>query len=88
MDGDADHQVGADASRESALIVMSADKARTVRSFAWSAIEGAGLSVISFVSLVAFSRILGPGDFGLFATALSLFELLSLISNLAFHDAR
>ena len=87
MDGDADHQVGADASRESALIVMSADKARTVRSFAWSAIEGAGLSVISFVSLVAFSRILGPGDFGLFATALSLFELLSLISNLAFHDA-
>lgn len=58
-----------------------------MRSFAWSAVEGAGLSVISFVSLVAFSRILSPRDFGLFATALSLFELLSLISNLAFHDA-
>ena len=66
---------------------MSAKKTRTARSFAWSAIEGAGLSVISFVSLVAFSRILDPHDFGLFATALSLFELLSLVSNLAFHDA-
>lgn len=60
---------------------------RSSRSFAWSAIEGGGLSVISFLSLVAFSHILSPGDFGLFATALSLFELLSLISNLAFHDA-
>jgi len=60
---------------------------RHVGSFAWSAVEGAGLSVISFLSLVAFSRVLSPSDFGLFATALSLFELLSLISNLAFHDA-
>lgn len=66
---------------------MASPKTGSARSFAWSAIEGAGLSVISFVSLVAFSRILDPRDFGLFATALSLFELLSLVSNLAFHDA-
>jgi PST family polysaccharide transporter len=66
---------------------MAESAAKPVSSFAWSAVEGAGLSVISFLSLVAFSRVLSPSDFGLFATALSLFELLSLISNLAFHDA-
>jgi len=66
---------------------MVIGRAKALSSVTWSAVEGGGLSVISFLSLVAFSRVLAPSDFGLFATALSLLELMSLVCNLAFHDA-
>lgn len=66
---------------------MTIGRGKAASSFAWSALEGGGLSLISFLSLVAFSRVLAPTDFGLFATALALLELFSLVSNLAFHDA-
>lgn len=66
---------------------MTSPRAGRASNFVWSAVEGGAGSVISLLCLVAFSRVLAPTDFGLFATALSLFELLSLLSNLAFHDA-
>lgn len=60
---------------------------KAANSMVWSLIENGGLSLISFVSLVVYLRILSISDFGTFATALALIELLSVLVTMLFHNA-
>lgn len=66
---------------------MVVDRARASKSALWSALENGGLSLVSFASLIIYSRLLSPSDFGLFAMVLAVVELVGIISNMAFHDA-
>ena len=53
---------------------------------AWSVVENGGLALVSFVSLIVYSRFLSPSDFGLFSIVLALVELLGLLVTMLFHD--
>jgi PST family polysaccharide transporter len=53
----------------------------------WSAVENGGLTVVSFLSLVIYSRFLSPADFGLFSIVNAIVELLGLFVGMLFHDA-
>jgi len=66
---------------------MQVNRQKTSKSILWSSVENGGLAIISFVTMVAFSRILLPADFGLVATALALTELIGLLPGMFFHDA-
>lgn len=63
------------------------DRRRAFASTVWSAIENGGVSVVSFVSLIVYSRLLEPADFGMFAMTLAAVELLGLLATMPFHDA-
>jgi O-antigen/teichoic acid export membrane protein len=54
---------------------------------AWSMIENGGLTLVSFVSLIVYLRILSIADFGLFSAALALIELFSALVTMLFHNA-
>jgi O-antigen/teichoic acid export membrane protein len=60
---------------------------RTAKSLVWTALESSGLSGLSFISLVVFSRLLTPTDFGLAAMALSIVQILNVPVEMLFHDA-
>lgn len=66
---------------------MAIDKQKTSWSALWSAVENGSLSLLSFLSLIIFARLLTPQDFGVFATALALIELIQILPNMTFHDA-
>src|SRR5688572_12945640 len=44
-------------------------------------------SLVSFASLIIYSRFLSAADFGLFSVVLSVIELLSVVVSMLFHDA-
>jgi O-antigen/teichoic acid export membrane protein len=52
----------------------------------WSAVENLGLAVLSFGSLVVYSRFLSPSDFGLFSIVLASVEILGVLVTHLFHD--
>lgn len=68
-------------------MAMTVNRGLAMRAGLWSAVESGGLSLLSFATLVAFSRLLSPADFGVFAIALSTIEILALLPNMMFHDA-
>ena len=66
---------------------MNVTSGKTANSLLWSAIENGSLAVISFGSLVVFSRLLSASDFGLFSVVSAIAELLGIVVTLLFHDA-
>ncbi|HTV24463.1 MAG TPA: oligosaccharide flippase family protein [Polyangiaceae bacterium] len=60
---------------------------RAARSALWGAVENGGLAVVSFASLIIYSRFLSATDFGLFSVVLSVIELLGVVVSMLFHDA-
>jgi len=66
---------------------MSVTSGKTANSLLWSAIENGSLAIISFGSLVVFSRLLSASDFGLFSIVSAIAELLGIVVTLLFHDA-
>lgn len=60
---------------------------RAARSALWGAVENGGLALVSFASLIVYSRFLSPEDFGLFSIVLSVVELLGVLVSMLFHDA-
>lgn len=63
------------------------DSRRAVRSAFWSSLESGGLAILSFGTLVVYTRLLSPAEMGLFAIALALTEILGLFVTMSFHDA-
>jgi len=59
----------------------------TAKSLVWSTVENGGLALISFVSLIVYLRLLSASDFGLYAAALALVEVLGVIVTMLFHNA-
>ena len=53
----------------------------------WSGVENCCLAIISFASLIVYSRLLLPTDFGAFSMALAVTELVALLVTMLFHDA-
>jgi len=53
----------------------------------WSAIENGGLTIVSFLALVVYSRCLSPSDFGLFSIVIAIVEMVGLFVSMTFHDA-
>jgi PST family polysaccharide transporter len=66
---------------------MAVTSGKTANSLLWSAIENGSLAIISFGSLVVFSRLLSASDFGLFSVVSAIAELLGIVVTLLFHDA-
>ncbi len=66
---------------------MHLDRIRTSKSILWSSVENGGLALVSFGTLVLFSRILSPKDFGVFAMALAIIEVVGILPGMFFHDA-
>ena len=66
---------------------MAVTSGRTANSLLWSAVENGSLAVISFGSLIVFSRLLSASDFGLFSVVSAIAELLGIIVTMLFHDA-
>lgn len=60
---------------------------RAARSALWGAVENGGLALVSFASLIIYSRFLSATDFGLFSVVLSVIELLGVVVSMLFHDA-
>lgn len=63
------------------------NRASVARSAMWSVVENGGLALISFSSLIIYSRFLSVADFGLFSMALASVELMTLLVSMLFHDA-
>ncbi len=57
------------------------------RAVTWSAVENAGLAVLSFATLILFARWLSPAEFGLFSIVLAIVELGTVAATMLFHDA-
>jgi O-antigen/teichoic acid export membrane protein len=66
---------------------MAVTSGRTANSLLWSAVENGSLAIISFGSLIVFSRLLSASDFGLFSVVSAIAELLGIVVTLLFHDA-
>ena len=62
-------------------------RSTTANSMGWSLIENGGLTLVSFLTLIVYLRILSVADFGLFSTALALIELLGVLVTMLFHNA-
>jgi PST family polysaccharide transporter len=63
------------------------DKSRAARSVVWSLVENGGLALVSFTSLIIYSRFLSAAEFGVFSIALAVVELLNVVVSMLFHDA-
>lgn len=66
---------------------VSVNRATVARSAMWSMLENGGLALISFSSLIIYSRFLSVSDFGLFSIALAVIELMTVVVSMLFHDA-
>jgi O-antigen/teichoic acid export membrane protein len=66
---------------------MTVDRSKAARSVLWSVLESGGLALVSFSSLVIYSRFLSAADFGIFSIVLALVELLDVVISMLFHDA-
>lgn len=62
-------------------------RSRAAKSVLWSAVENGGLALISFSSLIVYSRFLSVSDFGLFSIVLAIVELMGVVVSMLFHDA-
>ncbi|MEJ0048197.1 MAG: oligosaccharide flippase family protein [Rhodospirillales bacterium] len=60
---------------------------KMANSLLWSGIENGTLAVISFGTLIVYSRLLTAPEFGLFSIVLAISELLGVIVSMLFHDA-
>ena len=65
---------------------MTVDSETAARSLAWSAVESGTLAVISFGSLIVYSRLLTQSEFGLFSIVLAITDLLGILVTMLFHD--
>lgn len=63
------------------------NRATARRSLAWSAVENIGLMLISFGTLILYSRLLTAAEFGLFSIVLAIVEMVDMIVRMLFHDA-
>lgn len=63
------------------------NRSSVARSAMWSIVENGGLALISFSSLIIYSRFLSVSDFGLFSIALAVVELMTMLVGMLFHDA-
>lgn len=66
---------------------LDVNRARVARSALWSVVENGGLALISFSSLIVYSRFLSVSDFGLFSIVLAVVELMTVLVGMLFHDA-
>ena len=66
---------------------MAVNRRTTAKSLIWSTVENGGLALISFVSLIVYLRLLSASDFGLYAAALALVEVLGVLVTMLFHNA-
>ena len=66
---------------------MSVDRDKTAKSAMWSLVENGGLAFISMGTLVVYTHLLSASQFGLFAIALALIEMLQVFVTMFFHDA-
>ena len=66
---------------------MKISQTTIANSLVWSAVENGSLALISFVSLVVYSRLLSAAEFGVFSVVLALTELLAILATMLFHDA-
>ena len=62
-------------------------RATVRRSLIWSAVENFSSILISFGSLILYSRMLTIAEFGLFSIVLAVMELLDSVVRMFFHDA-
>ncbi|MEP7295449.1 MAG: oligosaccharide flippase family protein [Burkholderiales bacterium] len=74
-------------SASAAVATPPVNRAAVARSAMWSAAENGGLALISFSSLIVYSRFLSVSDFGLFSIALAVIELMTMLVAMLFHDA-
>ncbi|HEV8550230.1 MAG TPA: oligosaccharide flippase family protein [Polyangiaceae bacterium] len=66
---------------------MRLSRNEVASSVGWSVAENGGLALVSFASLVIYSRFLSPADFGVFSIALATIELFGVLVGMLFHDA-
>ena len=66
---------------------VSVNRSTVARSAMWSVLENGGLALISFSSLIVYSRFLSVSDFGLFSIVLAVVELMTMLVGMLFHDA-
>jgi O-antigen/teichoic acid export membrane protein len=66
---------------------MTVDRSKAARSVLWSVVENGGLALVSFGSLIIYSRFLSAAEFGVFSIVLALVELLDVVVSMLFHDA-
>jgi len=62
-------------------------RSAAARSLRWTLLESCGLSGLSFVALLFFSRYLSVAEFGIAAIAIGIVQLLTVPVDLLFHDA-
>lgn len=62
-------------------------RAAAARSLRWTLLESIGLSGLSFVALIFFSRYLSVTEFGIAAVAIGIVQLLTVPVDMLFHDA-
>lgn len=65
---------------------MGGYREKAAKSIAWALLESVGLSGLSFVALIVFSRYLSPMEFGLGSVALVIIGLLNDPVERLFHD--
>jgi O-antigen/teichoic acid export membrane protein len=66
---------------------VTASRSKAARAAVWSVVENGGMALVSFLSLIVYSRFLSPSDFGVFSVVLALVELLNVLVTMLFHDA-
>lgn len=66
---------------------MKISQAKIANSLVWSGVENGSLALVSFTSLIVYSRLLSASEFGLFSVVLALVELLAILVTMLFHDA-
>lgn len=62
-------------------------RAKAAQSLIWTVLESAGLSVLSFVTLVVVARFVTPTELGIVTIALGIVQILALPVEIFFHDA-
>lgn len=75
------------AGRSSVATGQGAVRNAAARSLRWTLLESFGLSGLSFIALVFFSRYLSAAEFGIAAVAIGIVQLLSVPVEMLFHDA-
>ena len=66
---------------------MNVSSHTAANSLLWSGIENGSLVVISFGSLVVYSRLLSASEFGLYSVVFAIADLLAILVTMLFHDA-
>lgn len=72
---------------ENAIPAVEVNRSTVARSALWSVVEHGGLALISFASLIVYSRFLSVSDLGLFSIVLAIVELMAVFVSMLFHEA-